>query len=67
MVASSPIVPVTDVCVVYIGSVVAVGAISANEAANVERTTMVTVGMKFVELVPRSLCFNGIRYFQLLL
>ena len=43
------------------GNVVAGGAVGANEAASVEGTVVDTVGMKFVEVVAMSVCFNWIK------
>jgi len=56
--ASSPDVPAADVDSVETYSNVAIGAVGVNEAANVECTTIETIGMTFTYAVAISLCFN---------
>jgi len=50
----------TAVDSVVIGSVVAGGAVGANDAANFEGTTIEIVGMKVLEVVANSLCLDRI-------
>jgi len=40
------------------GNVVAGGAVGASEAFSVEGTAVDTIGMKSLEVVAKSLCFN---------
>jgi len=60
-VASSPTLPADDVDSVETYCVVGIGAVGGNEAANVEGTTVETVGMTFTEVVAISVCFNWIK------
>lgn len=54
-------VPIIDVDCVEIYSTVAIGAVGASEAANVEGTVVETVGMTFTEVVAISLFFDWIK------
>ena len=56
--ASSPYVPATDVDSVETYCTVGIRVLGANEAVDVEGIVVDTFGMTFIDVVPRSLCFN---------
>jgi len=65
LLASSPVDPVgvylvANVDAVEAGSVVAIGAVGANDATKVEGTVVVTVGITVVGAVSRLACFTCI-------
>ena len=59
--ATAIVEPVADVVVVAVGSVVASGAMGANEAAKVDGIFVVTIGIAMAVVVSRLACYNYLK------